>query len=220
MADLRRALALYASWFGQPEAAGPATPTRLVFSPRGGWGYSRLPVMLVSARLARAWSQQPSRRGYLVLGTAHELAHFWWRIADTGTTDDWLNEGLAEYSAFSAAREIFGRQVSDSVAAGYRRHAAAVKSPAPIAVTETEAPERYTNRYEKPALLFASVQQEVGAERFRGFLKAFYLSHAGHRDATTNAFLETARRQLGEEAAGRITACVTGPWAASCAGTP
>ncbi len=60
----------------------------------------------------------------------------------------------------------------------------------------------------------------MGAERFRTFLKAFYVAHAGRRDATTAAFLETARQQLGEEAAARITACVTGPWTAGCAGAP
>ncbi len=220
MADLRRALALYASWFGLPEASGSATPTRLVFSPRGGWGYSRLPVIMVSARLARDWSRQPSRRGYLVLGTAHELAHFWWHIADTGTTDDWLNEGLAEFSAYSAAREIFGPEVGDSVAASYRRHAASVTSPVPIATTGSETRERYTNRYEKPALLFASVQSTVGPERFRDFLKAFYAGHAGRLDATTPAFLDAARAHLGEDAAARIAACVTNTWTAACAGTP
>ena len=33
-------------------------------------------------------------------GTLHELAHFWWRIVAASTPSDWINEGLAEYSAF------------------------------------------------------------------------------------------------------------------------
>ncbi len=214
--QLQRAVALYDAWYGQPRAGKDPLPSRLVFSPRGGWGYSRLPLILIPAGVARMWSRQPLGEALILQGTAHELAHFWWQIADTKTPNDWINEGLAEYSAFVATRELFGPEVRDSLALQYRRAIARAKTTAAIAATTNESPDRYVNHYQKPALLFASVEATVGPDRLHRFLTNYYGAHAGARDATTETFLAAARAELGPDVASRLERCVTGPWLEEC----
>ncbi len=216
VANLQHALDLYSGWFGPPGTG--SLPTRFVYSPRGGWGYSRLPLMIVSAAYARDLAGKPLGNASILQGTAHELGHFWWQIADTKTPDDWINEGGAEYSAFSAATRLFGGEIRDSLLARYRRDAARARTGTPIAATTNQSPDRYINHYEKPTLLFAAVERTTGSEKLLAFLRSFHAAHAGgRRDATTAAFLADARSALGEDVAARIERCVTGAWTPDCA---
>ncbi len=213
--NLQQALDLYGGWYGAPRT-GPL-PTRMVYSPRTGWGYSRLPLMVIPAAVARDWSRKPLGNASIFQGTAHELAHFWWQIADTKTTDDWLNEGGAEFSAFSAASRVFGAEIRDSLVAQYLRHAARTRTKAAISATPNESPDRYVNHYEKPALLFAAVERRTGQAALMTFLRGYYGAHIGRRDATTASFLADARATLGEDVAGLIERCVTAEWTEECA---
>jgi hypothetical protein len=215
--DIRQALSLFQQWFGPVRSAGEAPQaTRLVYSPRGGWGYSRLPMIVVSAQVAHTWSHQPLGAARIFLGTAHELAHFWWGVADTETPGDWINEGLAEFSAFSAASALFGSEVRDSLLAQYRRSVPRGTVSTPIAATPNESPDRYLNHYERPTLLLASLESTVGQNRLMEFLHKIYEAHHERRDATTPAVLRIARNLLGAEAAARLERCVTGVWTTEC----
>lgn len=215
--NLQRAVALYGSWYGQVRTGGDPLPPRLVISPRDGWGYSRLPLILVPAGYTRQAFHQPLGEALVLQGTAHELAHFWWQIADTETPEDWINEGLAEFSAFTVARDLYGAAVRDTLAAAYGRSIARAKTAAPIAGTPNNSPDRYINHYQKPALLLAAVEAKVGPDRLHAFLASFYAAHAGRRDATTAEFLKGARDALGADVAAQMERCVTGAWAEDCA---
>ena len=212
-AQLGEALRLYGDWFGAARTG--SLPTRLVYSPRSGWGYSRLPLIAVSADGARSWSGRPMGEARIFAGNAHELAHFWWQIADT-KTDDWINEGLAEFSSFSAAGVLFGDAMRDTLLAGYRRDVARARTTTPIATTTSDSPDRYINHYEKTALLFAAIERSVGRPALTAFLRSFYAAHAGRRDATTAGFLADAGRALGGEVAARLERCVTSTWTEDC----
>ncbi len=212
--NLQRALELYTGWFGPP-GTGPL-PTRFVYSPRGGWSYSRLPLLIVSAAYARDLAGKPLGNAGILQGTAHELGHFWWQIADTKTPDDWINEGGAEFSAFSAASRLFGGEIRDTLLARYRRDAAHARTATAIAATTNDSPDRYVNHYEKPALLFAAVERSTGSERLLGFLRSFHAAHAGRRDATTAAFLADARGALGADMGALLERCLTRPWTEDC----
>jgi hypothetical protein len=217
MQDLRQALSLFRQWFGPLRGADAGMQaTRLVYSPRGGWGYSRLPMIVLSAQAAHTSLHQQLGVARSFLGTAHELAHFWWGVADTETHDDWINEGLAEFSAFSAASALFGSEVRDSLLAGYRRSIPTGKLSTPIAATPNESPDRYLNHYQKPTLLFASLESTVGQNRLMEFLRKIYEAHHERRDATTPAVLRIARNVLGAEAERRLERCVTGVWTPEC----
>ena len=78
--------------FGPPSA----NALRVVFSPRGGWGYSRSGLIVVSEerRLGHASEGGPAGPPDENLhDSAHEISHFWWHVASTQGVDDWINGG-------------------------------------------------------------------------------------------------------------------------------
>ena len=202
LADLLGALRGYEAWYGSSSASGEL---RVVYSPRGGWGYSRIPFIISSARYRNRQLARPLGRMRVMQGAAHELAHFWWSIADVGTADDWINEGLAEYSAFVAVASEFGEAARDSLLAGYRRDATRSEANTTIAASSAEG---YVNRYEKPALLLADLEQTYGPGRVRDALRAVYSQFRGTRAATTAAVLSIIGRVLGPAAEARLRTCI------------
>jgi hypothetical protein len=193
-AGMRRLANLY----GPPRVRGIL---QLVYSPRSGWGYSRLPLIVVSEERARGPLSEDNGEAMDFRDNCHEMAHFWWAVADPATPDDWINEGLAEFSAFRLTKERYGGPFAELRLAEYRRNASQNKTSTPIAETETSSPDREVNRYDKATLMFVEAQQRFGAEPLDKLLKAVYTRFGENHQATTALFLEEAERQMGKEAA-------------------
>jgi hypothetical protein len=194
---LIKAMARLAELYGPTQVDGQL---RFVYSPRNGWSYSRVPLFVVSEAYALAMLKESFGKARDFHGAAHEAAHFWWGIAGMSGPDDWINEGLAEFSAFRLSTEQFGETFADTLAAEYRKHASACETDAAIAQTPNDSPDRYVNRYEKTTLLFLEAERRFGKEPLERFLKAFYTRFAGTRNATTGLFLQELNDRLGPEA--------------------
>lgn len=183
--------------YGAPSVKGLL---RFVYSPRGGWGYSRVPAFVVPEAYAVSQLEEEFGQARAFHGEAHEMAHFWWSIVDTATPDDWINEGLAEFSAYRLSESYYGDTFAGELVKAYRDHASRSATDTPIALTTADSPDRYVNRYEKTALLYIEARRRFGEERLDRFLRALYARFAGTRDATTALFLEEAEKQMGPEA--------------------
>jgi aminopeptidase N len=134
------------------------------------------------------------------LDNCHELSHFWWNVVDTATPNDWINEGLAEFSAFTVAQERYGKPFAEVRMAEYRQHAAQSKTTSAIAETEGNSPDRYVNRYEKTTLMFLEARRRFGEEALFRFLSELFARFAGTHQATTELFLQQVRKSMGAEA--------------------
>jgi hypothetical protein len=175
-------------------------PVRLIYAPRDAWGYARAPAIIVADGGALARLDDPEAWVVEFHYNAHELAHFWWGIASMATPDDWINEGLAEFSAYRIVEEIFGPEAAGKRADTYRQHAAACKTETPIAETTSDSPDREVNRYDKVALLMISARERFGSAALDRFLRALYGRFSITTDATTAGFLEELEKQLGPDA--------------------
>jgi hypothetical protein len=120
---------------------------RFVFSPRAGWGYSRLPFFVVSNERAEKDQQKPLVKQENIQGNIHELSHFWWQIADANTPEDWINEGLAEYSSFTFVSDKFGLELRQHLIQQYLDLAANANVQTPFLQTCAYSPVRYLNIY-------------------------------------------------------------------------
>jgi hypothetical protein len=185
------------SLYGPPRVKGVL---RIVYSPRSGWGYSRIPLFVVSEERAQHELSRENGEARDFRDNCHEMAHFWWSIADARTPDDWINEGLAEFSAFRITQEQYGQGFAAMRLEEYRQNAARSKTSSSIAETETTSPDREINRYDKATLMFLEAQRRFGVEPLDRLLKALYARHAARGDATTALFLEEARKQMGKDA--------------------
>jgi len=180
--------------YGAPGAAGAIT---VVFSPRSGWGYSRVPLIVVPEAAASARLASPAGRLSNFLGLAHETAHFWWNLASTTTSDDWINEALAEYAAMRIAEEALGERPITEVWRDHHWRAAGVAAHKTIIGTLREDGDAYALYYQKGSAIFRSLETTLGRPALDTFLVRFYQEHQGRRDATTDGLLAAVRRDAG-----------------------
>jgi hypothetical protein len=190
------ALKTLMSWYGNASDG----LLRFVFSPRGGWGYSRLPLFVVSNERAEQMQKDPMTKAEEIQGNIHELSHFWWQISDPTTPDDWINEGLAEFTSFNFVSDRFGEPVRKYLLTQYFDHIAKSRDNTPILQTKGDSKFRYVNRYEKTTILFCLLKKKFGQEKLFRALRSFYTEFRGTRKANTNRFLEILKQQLGVDA--------------------
>jgi hypothetical protein len=182
---------------------GPASDAALnvVLSPRGGWGYSRPGLVVISEEKAREGVDDPAALRRAVHDIAHEMGHLWWHLADTRTANDWINEALAEHSALRASEALFGPEEAAAWRTRYLDHLGARRPPVSIARTTSDSSYRYINWYERGALLFDALEREVGRGRLDRFLADLHRrqrrSEAG---LSTSALLGGVGASLGKDA--------------------
>jgi aminopeptidase N len=128
---------------------------------------------------------------------AHELAHFWWMIADAASPDDWINEGLAEYTAFRLTSDRFGEAFASARIDEYRHNVTSRRAHESIAETPGDSPDREANRYDRATLMMLEAERRFGREAVDRFLRHLYSEHAQTRQATTEEFLREVRQELG-----------------------
>jgi hypothetical protein len=194
--NLLRSVELLTSIFG---SSGNENLIRLFYSPRSSWAYSRAPLILVSE--SYALEQRLHRFGTardFHLNT-HEISHLWSK-ANTHTPDDWLNEGLAEFSALMISEVIFGRDFKQMMINEYTNLIENCQTETSILKTENDSPDREINRYFKPTLLFEETRQKYGNDLMNAFLRQLYSRFSELDSASTPLFLEVCGSCLGEEA--------------------
>lgn len=194
MADLLEGRQWLEDVYGPPQGAADIC---IVYAPRHGWGYYRPGMFVVSERATADAAADPYQAAMDFRYSLHEIAHSWWSIADQATTHDWINEGLAEFSALSFCRECYGAEIAERRVEEYRQEAS--RSTTAIAETEMASPDQEANRHSKSPLMFVEAESRFGAESLNEFLRSFYARFAGTRAATTEAFLEEARAHLGTD---------------------
>jgi hypothetical protein len=172
---------------------------RVAYSPRKTWGYVRRPFIIVSEDNTLTWRSQKYGPARDFRYLTHEMSHYWWHYADINTPDDWINEGLAEYSALLVSEDVIGRDFSDQLLAEYAQRAMSSKAAMAIAETENNSPDREVNRYDKPAILFNEARVRFGDDGMKALLKALYTRFSESGKATTEIFLLEAGKELGPE---------------------
>jgi hypothetical protein len=198
---------LIASYGAPPEAGS----VRFVISPRAGWGYSRRPLFVISGESRVKELAGPYGLAEDFHGQLHELAHFWWSVADPSGPDDWLNEGLAEYSAVLVSAHMFGPGYRDFVITGFHGDISRGRTQESILTTGQDSVDRYINMYEKPVLLFQQLSTRFGEDKVVTFLKRFYSQSRDSKAASTRGLLDAARQELGEEAEEYMVRCLSAP---------
>ena len=58
------------------------------YRPRGGWGYSRVPLFVVSEEYMLKILSEKDGRMESMHGSLHEMGHFWWMLANSSSSDD------------------------------------------------------------------------------------------------------------------------------------
>jgi aminopeptidase N len=145
------------------------------------------------------------QRAQLEDRVVHEIAHQWWysQVGSDQVNTPWLDEGLAEYSMATYYRQVFGEaQVNTLVnqrwlvpyqMAVENGYDAVVNQPSSAFSWEYEV-----IVYEKAALFFNALHEELGDETFNAILRT-YADRYRWRIATPNDFLDVAESVSGQD---------------------
>ncbi len=179
---------------GQPVRQG-----KLIYvnSPRGGWGYSRVPLFVVSEEYAESQLKSPDGKIRRYHGQAHEIGHFWWMLTDSMTANNWIDEALAEFFALQAVEKVFGEDRTRDILKKYQNDIIRIKEAKPILETIRSDQTAYVLFYEKGAMIFRMLREMLGEERLYQTLRKFYSSQLGKGEATTADLLGTFRKETG-----------------------
>ena len=193
--NLLKSIELLTGLFGSP---GAGRLIRIVYSPRSETGYCREPLIIVSENFAlnqRGEEFGPARDFRL---NTHEIAHYW-SLADSDSPDEWINEGLAEFSALLVSKEIIGKSFYDLLIHEYRELVSHSQTITAIADRGLIPIEREANLYCKPTLLLDDLWHRSGDEKMRQFLKDSYSRFTELHMANTSVFLEEMEKIYGKE---------------------
>lgn len=91
---------------------------------------------------------------------AHELAHIWWRGADTTSWEDWLNESLAEFSSWLFIEKYLGKSTAEEVSHEYCYE---IRECPPLRNLDRNSKHVYFSRF-KGARLLKSIDKQFGKE--------------------------------------------------------
>ncbi|MGQ9585287.1 MAG: M1 family metallopeptidase [Anaerolineae bacterium] len=189
------ALRVYQEWFGPY----PFPDFSVAEAPLGVHGMEFPTMSLIGVDLYR------DRRRELEYLVAHEIAHQWWynQVGNDQVRFPWLDEGLAEYSAYLYFDQVYGRQRADTLleqrwAIPYQYLVSQGKD-APV----NQPAFNFEGNYEaivygKAALFFHHLHQELGDDRFREALHE-YLSRYRYDLATPDRLMAVMNEVAGQD---------------------
>ncbi len=193
--DLSEVMAFYKKLYG---AGGAQKLVRIVYAPRPAGGYARAPLIVVSENFAidqRLMKYGFSRDFRL---NAHEIAHYW-SLANSASADDWINEGLAEFSALMASRTIIGEDFYKILMDEYLGIVTHTNTGVSILETNAGSWEREINRYYKPTIMFDSLWVKYGYEKFSKFTNVWYNNSVKKGFTNTSILTDCLNQVYGSE---------------------
>ena len=170
---------------------------KIIYSSRPAGGYARGSLIIVSEEFA--FEQIENTWGFArnFQLNAHEIAHLW---SKANWEDDWINEGMAEFSAFLACEKFIGTEFATLLLDEY--NVAIENSATQLSILETtgDSWESHINRYYKPTVLLNTLRQNYGEEKMTEFIALLNFAFVQNQGGTTVIFLNILEEVFGKDA--------------------
>lgn len=153
-----------------------------------------------------------AQREHLTFLAAHEVAHQWWYglVGSNPYRHPWLDEGLAEYSAFNYYRGVFGQAAAEALLSrrwqvpyetGLR---GGLAGPVDRPASFFDESNYELLVYARAALFFDALRAALGEEMFQTVLQT-YVSENRYGIVTPQTLLETAEGLSGQDLGPLVT---------------
>jgi aminopeptidase N len=200
---------------GQAALAHAAASLRLFSDLYGPYPYTELDVveaplnvrgMEYAGLILIGEELYEDQRDFLTFLVAHEVSHQWWYavVGNNPYRHPWLDEGLAEYSAFDYYRSVFGQSHAGELLVGRWQipFTTAARGGVDGVVDRPAAafdPVSYELLvYAKAALFFNALREQLGQDMYLQVIRTYYAENR-YGIATPAAFLATAERVSGQD---------------------
>ena len=192
------ALQFYHDLYG----AYPYTEFDIVEAPLNVRGMEYSGMALIGRGL---YEDNPKQADYLAFLVAHEVAHQWWYngVGNNPYRSPWLDEALAEYSAFDYLRNTEGAAQAEQQLTGnwfipfdtaaQGNIEGAIDRP----VMDFNMRSYQLVVYTKGALFIRALRAQLGETMYRQVMQTYYQENR-YRIATPQTFLATAQRVSGQ----------------------
>lgn len=195
LAHAAASLRLYSDIYGPY----PYTELDLVEAPLNVRGMEYSGLVLIGEDLYR------SPQEFLPFLVAHEVAHQWWYavVGNSPYQHPWLDEGLAEYSAFEYYRHVFGESEAERLLTGRWlipfdfATGGGIDGPVDRPANAFDPASYELLVYAKAALFFHALQEQLGKETYRRVIQTYYAENR-YQIVAPPTFLVTAQRVSGQ----------------------
>lgn len=143
-------------------SAGPLPQASVIVTDRPEGGYSRGTLIALTDIENE---DEEALRQFI----CHELAHYWSK-ANAGGPENWINEGIADYLANMAVRDVMGVDVFDARMRRYSEQLVGKTLPPIWTPDLTERPP-YLIMYRAAPLALQALEQRVGEAAFAGLMQ-------------------------------------------------
>ncbi|MFP4396391.1 MAG: M1 family metallopeptidase [Anaerolineales bacterium] len=136
--------------------------------------------------------------------TAHEVAHQWWFgvVGSDPINEPWLDEALTQYSTMLYYEAVYGEERAAAIrTVEFQRvhehlQRSGVDTPAGLPASEYGPGLYWSVVYDRGALYFHNLREELGDDLFFEFLRTYYQQHR-YQIATPDSFLATLEEVTG-----------------------
>jgi hypothetical protein len=191
--NIRETLDFFNSTFGANNRQREVTAVIRPFPETGGYGGYFRKGYFILPKLANA-------RNFF-FPVAHELAHYWWLNAPPPHA--WLNESFAEYSAMLALRRLKGAAEFNKLLEE--------KKKLNVNLPPVYGFDRTKNRQQSPRVLYVKgalklndLENDLGAEKFIGFLQKASDAKVDDTDELIELLAQFASREVADRFLNRL----------------
>jgi aminopeptidase N len=145
----------------------------------------------------------PRNLPFFEAAAAHEVAHQWWYnvVGNDQVNQPWLDEGLAQYSAYLYYRDVYGEAGAKGFEDSLRRRWQRVdyaERPVGLPVGDYQDKEYGAIVYGRAGLFFLALRDQIGEEKMAELLRRYY-SESAWDVVTSQQFQALAETVSGED---------------------
>ncbi len=181
-------------WFGSPNQKDFSII--LVKREKGG-AYVRGNLMIYPEELPEEYFTKFSRN--VITSWIHEYSHLWFNKSPADNWHNWIDESLAEYSAYLMAKEHFGDDFFETI---IRRRTELVKEagdlPSINSINRLHE-KSYTLFYHWGALIHESIREKIGNEPMKQVIRDFAQKSLEREQVNTSDYIESLNHITNED---------------------
>lgn len=180
-------------WLGSPQEENFLIA--LVHREKGG-AYVRGNLMIYPEELPEEYFTKYSKN--IITAWIHEYSHLWFNKSPSNNWHNWIDESLAEYSAYLLAKDHFGDEFFERIIQRRREIVKEAGELPSINSINRSHEKSYTLFYHWGALIHESIREKIGTELMKKVIRNFAQKSLNMKQVETNDYITSLNEVTNE----------------------